>query len=214
MQHPITRIKNCGLASVEEAAHAIATGASFLGFVHYPPSPRHLPLAQITAITDQSQEQAKNVLVTVKPDDTLLQQISAIASLHYLQIHGITDIARIQEIRALAKKPLIIGLGVAGEEDIHIAHHIAPHADFLLFDYKTDQHGGSGQSFNWALLQNQHFSCPWFLAGGLTAKNVTDAITKTGATLVDVSSGIEEAPGKKSLKKIAAFNARVLNSRA
>jgi phosphoribosylanthranilate isomerase len=211
MARPI-QIKNCGLSSIEQAHMAIKSGAHFLGFVHHTASPRHLPLSAIASLTSQIGARAKNVIVVVKPDHALLEQIKNLRDIHYLQIHGVQEVAQLQAFRVMAAKKLIVAMGIANIDDITRAQALAPHADHLLLDHKTPQHGGSGSSFDWQLVKHNPLQKPWFLAGGLTAENVGEAMRVTGAKMLDVSSGIEDAPGKKSLEKIAAFNVAVLST--
>lgn len=211
----LVQIKNCGLACNADIDAALNSGANFLGFVHYAPSPRHLSLDDIEALSAHANQQSshsQNVIVTVNPEDALIEQINKLAHIHYLQVHGVTDIARASTISQRSSKPLILATGIQQAVDIQTAQALTPFADYLLLDYKTDQHGGSGKAFDWSLLKDVAFDIPWFLAGGLNVDNVVQALRVTGASMVDVSSGIELTPGKKSREKIAAFNATVLST--
>lgn len=208
------RIKNCGLASRIEVDMAMRSNASFVGFVHYPTSPRHLSLDVIASLAGQTSPDIGRVIVTVAPDDALLQQIAKLPAISHLQIHGVTDSARLHSIADLSTKPLIIAASIAGRDDIAQAQRLEQHADHILLDSKSAGHGGSGASFDWSLLTGASFKKPWFLAGGLNIDNIADALSTTRAPMIDVSSGIESAPGQKSLEKIAAFNAAVLSHSA
>ena len=188
--------------------HAVDTGASFVGFVHYAPSPRHLTPAQIGALYAQVPAPIARVIVLVDPDDALLANLP---KPDFWQVHNVSDPARIQAIAATTGVPVITAIRVRDAADMAQAAALEAVSAHLLFDtYHPTEIGGSGQSFDWSLLRGIALKKPWFLAGGLTAQNVAAALAQTGAPMVDVSSGIESAPGIKSLEKIAAFNKAVL----
>ena len=208
-------IKNCGLKRAQEIALAAATGASFVGLVYHPSSPRHLELPVMAALAATIPPPVKSVVVLVNPSDATLDVILKHFRPDYWQVHGITDAERITAIKEHTGIPVIAGVSVKTSEDILPAHHLATAADSILFDTRHDTlAGGSGEAFDWSLLTGINLPVPWFLAGGLTAENVARAIGITGAKAVDVSSGIEARPGEKSLEKIAAFNKAVLEPRA
>ncbi len=207
------RIKNCGLMTKADVHTATTHHASFIGLVHYAPSPRHLPLDGCAQLANAAPANVARVIVTVNPNDALLQDIARTPELTHVQVHGVSDAARLYSIAALSQKKLIVGVSVASAEDVVLAHTLEEMADHLLLDSKSEGHGGSGASFDWQLLKDTQFQKPWFLAGGLHAGNVAQALAITLAPMVDVSSGIEEAPGKKSAEKIAAFHAAVLSTR-
>ena len=201
------KIKNCGLKTSDAIVAAEMTGASFVGFVHHAPSPRHLPLEAIATLSKQTPESLKQVVVLVKPDDALIDAILKQIKPHFLQVHGVADPKRLADIRNRA--PLITAIGVSGKDDLAPASSCESVSDHLLFDGKTS---GSGEVFDWSVLSGLALKKPWFLAGGLNAGNVAAALAITHAPMVDISSGIESAPGIKSLEKIAAFNKAVLNA--
>ena len=205
----MTIIKNCGLKTIGDVAAAAAHGAEFVGFVHCEKSPRHLSLEAIRPLLDYARP-LRTVLVTVNPDEALLDATITRLRPDYLQVHGV-DVVRAQFIAAATRLPLIIGVAITSAADIATAQALEPYAAHLLLDAKES---GSGVAFDWSLLQDVQFQKPWFLAGGLNAANVAEAIRITGAPMVDVSSGIEASPGRKSAEKIAAFNAAVLNASA
>lgn len=207
-----TRIKNCGLMSRVETDIATLSGASFLGFVYCESSPRHLSLEAIGNLAAHTQEHVGRVLVCVRPDDALLERIADIATVSHLQVHGVTDSSRLHHIAGLSHKKLIAGVSITSAEDLHYAYALETVADHVLLDSKSDSHGGSGLAFDWRVLEGATMRKPWFLAGGLTCENVREALRITHAPMVDVSSGIESAPGEKSLEKIANFNAAVLDT--
>lgn len=204
------RIKNCGLKTREALVAAAMSGASFAGFVHHPPSPRHLPLAEIAALSAEAPDALAQVLVLVDPSDALLDDIQRHFRPHYLQLHNIREPARIRAIEERTAIAIITAITVNTRADLASATAFEEVSDHLLFDGKES---GSGEHFNWSLLSGMTLKKPWFLAGGLTVGNVGEALRITKAPMVDVSSGIEASPGVKSLEKIAAFNATVLNAR-
>ena len=204
-----TRIKNCGLTTLASIDCAITSGAAFVGFVHHEPSPRHVSLAQMTALRAHAASLIKTVAVLVNPTDELLATIATEVKPHFIQLHQVADGARIQSIEARFGIPIITVISVKSPSDLtHIAafEEISAH---LLFDAPV---AGSGHAFDWSLLKNLPLRKKWFLAGGLTAENVGQAIRITHAPMVDVSSGIEESLGVKSLEKIASFNQAVLSA--
>lgn len=202
----MTLIKNCGLKSLGELDMAARTGASFVGFVHHASSPRHLPLSDIAALRRQTM--LKSVVVMVNPTDTILDDVVALVKPDYLQIHKV-DAARAAMISERTRLPLILGVAMRSADDLHLAQALEPLAEHILLDAADS---GSGVAFDWNVLHGLQLQKPWFLAGGLTIGNVREAIQKTGAPMVDVSSGLEDAPGQKSLEKIAAFNRTVLQA--
>ncbi|MFO0069019.1 MAG: phosphoribosylanthranilate isomerase [Alphaproteobacteria bacterium] len=209
------RIKNCGLRHPSEIEAAAASGATFVGLVHHATSPRHLTLEAMSALASHIHAPVQSVVVLVDPSDAILQSITTKFLPDYWQIHGLTDAMRLREIHEITKIPVIAAVAVAEAKDIAQAQSLTTAASMLLFDTKHEAlAGGGGKAFDWELLSGLRLDVPWFLAGGLTAENVTTAIRITGAKLVDVSSGIESRPGEKSLEKIAAFNRAVLQTKA
>ena len=203
----MTLIKNCGLKTVMDMETAATTGASFIGFVHHAASVRHLEIPEMAALHIQKPATVKSAVVMVSPTDSLLDEITSIIRPDYLQIHKV-DAGRAAMISERTRLPLIIGIAMREPADLELAHTLEPLAAHLLLDAPES---GSGKAFDWGMLAGVHFAKPWFLAGGLTAQNVQEAMRITHAPMVDVSSGIEDAPGHKSLEKIAAFNRAVLH---
>ncbi len=204
------KIKNCGLKTPKAIACSVISGASFIGFVHHASSPRHLAPSEISALYPHVPKEVSKVLVLVDPTDALLDSLPAP---DFWQIHGVSDPKRIAAIHQRTRIPVISGMRVRSVEDIALAKALDAVSIHLLFDaYHEQEMGGSGLTFDWSLLSSFTPTRPWFLAGGLTAQNVTEAIRTTHAPMVDVSSGLEESAGIKSLEKIAAFNAAVLNA--
>ncbi len=200
-------IKNCGLKTPEAIKSAAASGASFVGFVHHAPSPRHLALDAIAKLFAQTPESLKKVIVLVNPIDKLLDDVFRRMTPDFLQVHQVMDPKRLTEIRKRA--PLITAISVRTKDDLTNVAALEAVSDHLLFDGKES---GSGEAFDWALLSGLTLTKPWFLAGGLTTANVAEALAISHAPMVDVSSGIERSLGVKSLEKIAAFNEAVMSA--
>jgi phosphoribosylanthranilate isomerase len=207
------RIKNCGLSTPESIDQAANTGASFVGFVHHAKSPRHLELPAMAALIAHTRKhtQLKTVAVLVDPDDALLTSITREVEPDFIQLHDVGSPSRITDIREQWAASIITAISVRGPADLASVELLDAVSAHLLFDAKSP---GSGQPFDWSLLTHIKPRKPWFLAGGLTPENVAEAIRITRAPMVDVSSGIESAPGQKSLEKIAAFNRAVLQPAA
>ncbi len=200
--------KICGLSTPETLAAAIGGGASHVGFVFFPPSPRNVTPEQAAALAAQVPSQVAKVGVLVDPDDALLDAAIAAGRLDAIQLHR-TPPQRAAAIRARFRREIWAAIPVKTRADLDAGRHFAEAADRLLYDAKTPDDaphpGGMGLRFDWALLDGIRHPLPWALSGGLSPANVADAIARTGATLVDVSSGVESAPGVKDVDKIAAF---------
>jgi len=202
-------VKICGLSTEETLAAALEAGADMVGFVHYPKSPRHVPLATAPALVGRVGGRAKKVLLTVDADDDLLAAAIHAFTPDILQLHGAETPARVAAIRGRFGRPVMKAIGLGTRADLT---QIAPYdevADLLLFDAQPADAaalpGGNGRAFDWALLRGQSFAKPWLIGGGLTPANVAAAIAATGAPGVDVSSGVESARGVKDIGKIAGF---------
>lgn len=201
---PVTA-KICGLSTPETLDAAIAGGASHVGFVFFPPSPRNIGFDQARALAARVPGHVTKVGVFVDPDDALLAAAIA-AGLDAVQLHKVTP-ERAAAIRG--RIPVWVAIAVKTSADLAAAAPFTGAADRILFDAKTPDSaalpGGMGLRFDWTLLQSYRHTQPWALSGGLDPVNVTEAIRVTGANLVDVSSGVESAPGIKDVDKIAAF---------
>lgn len=204
-----TAIKFCGLKDEVSLRTAVDAGAAYVGFVFFPASPRHLPLLEAAQLKARLPAHIKTVSVLVDADDTLLADVKAILDPAYVQLHGKETPERVRAIRALMPGTKIIkALRVRSGDDVAQAHAFSDVADMLLFDAKAPEGmlpGGNGLSFDWALLRGREFALPWMLSGGLNPDNVAQAIAQTGAAMVDVSSGVESAPGVKDAGLIRAF---------
>lgn len=207
----MTLVKICGLSTPESVAAAIEAGADLLGFVFYPRSPRNVTPDQAAELTKPVPAAVRTVALTVDADDALLETIAATMRPGLLQLHGHETPERVAEIRSRFGTPVMKVLSVASAEDVAKASAYEPVADMLMFDAKPPKEmkgalpGGNALRFDWQLLAGAHFGKPWLLAGGLTPDNVAEAIRTSGAPGVDVSSGVEDAPGRKSIPLIQAF---------
>jgi phosphoribosylanthranilate isomerase len=204
--------KICGITTPEALDAALSGGARFVGFVLFEPSPRHLSFEQAQTLIGRVNGRAETVIVTVDADDALLGAIKATLGPDYLQLHGRETPLRVAQAGQLVGAKTIKAVGVARREDLTQAAAFADAADMLMFDAKPPAGGlpgGNALAFDWGLLAGQRFAGAWFLSGGLTPENVGEATATSGAGFVDVSSGVESAPGLKDPSKIAQFLAAV-----
>ena len=210
----MTAIKICGLTTPDTLAAALDAGADFVGAVVFPKSPRHIAPDAAARLFERARGRAKIVAVTVDADDALLAEIARTLKPDLIQLHGSETPARAERVRAVTGAGVIKALPIRHGDDFAGADEWDYHADHLMFDAKPPAGsalpGGVGHSFDWTLLADRVFRHPWFLAGGLDPDNVAGALRITGAPMVDVSSGVESAPGVKDAGRIAAFirNAR------
>lgn len=202
------RVKICGLKTPGALRVASDAGAAYAGFVFFPKSPRNVSLAEARALAADAPAGLMKVALLVDPDDALVDEIAA-SPIDMIQLHGKEPPARVSEVRARAGLPVMKAVGVAVAEDLAQLDEYAAVADQLLVDAKPAPGdalpGGNGLAFDWRLLAGRSWNRPWMLAGGLTAGNVAEAIRLTGARQVDVSSGVERAPGEKDEAMIRAF---------
>lgn len=200
--------KICGLNDRAGLEAALAGRARFVGLVFFPKSPRHVTFDQAASLAAHARGRAEVVAVTVNADDALLQEIAARLAPDWLQLHGDEPPARIEAVRRFAKRGIIKAIPIARSEDFAAASAYDS-ADWLLFDAKAPPNaalpGGNGAAFDWRLLQGRAIAKPWFLSGGLDGSNLATAIVESGARAVDVSSGVEAAPGLKDALKISRF---------
>lgn len=204
-----TGVKICGLTTAQTLDAALDGGASFVGAVIFPKSPRHITPAEAATLFARARGRAKVVAVVVNPDDALLTEIAATLKPDLIQLHGSETPERGDEVRALTGAGIIKALAIRTADDFAPAVAWEPVADHLLFDAKPVEGsvlpGGVGARFDWSLLAGRSFARPWFLAGGLEPENIAEAVRISGAPMVDVSSGVESAPGVKDPSRIAAF---------
>lgn len=203
------QVKICGLGTAQAVEDAVSAGASYVGFVFFPRSPRHLTLQQAAALAGAVPVGVMKVALTVDADDAALDALTKQVPIDMLQLHGHEPPARVAEIRARYGLPVMKAVGVAEAADLAILDSYLTVADQILVDAKPPKDavlpGGNGLSFDWRLLQGRHWPRPWMLAGGLTPQNVAEAIRLTGAQQVDVSSGVEISPGVKDAARMSAF---------
>jgi phosphoribosylanthranilate isomerase len=203
--------KICGLKTPDAVDAAIAGGASLLGFVFYARSPRCIEPATAKQLATAVPPSVLRVGLIVDESDARIAEILAGCDLDVLQLHGSETPERVAEIRARFGKQVIKAIPVSEAADLDRAAAYGSVADYLMFDAKPPKAmanalpGGNALSFDWSLLGNRRFALPWFLAGGLTPENLTEAVRISGAPLIDVSSGVEDRPGEKNVSKIKAF---------
>ena len=203
------RVKICGLTRPPDLSAALEAGANYVGLVFFPKSPRHLSLDVAASLAVAVPPGVAKVALVVDADDAALDALLARVPIDILQLHGHESPARVAEIRARTGLPVMKAVGVADAGDLPTLDAHAQVADMLLIDAKpprgADLPGGNGLAFDWRLIARRRWPVPWMLAGGLRPGNVAEAIRLTGAQQVDVSSGVENAPGQKDALKMAAF---------
>ena len=206
---PGIRVKICGLTRPEDVSAVADAGAAYAGFVFFPKSPRNVTIEQARHLAVEVPVGVAKVALVVNADDALLDAITAAVPLDILQLHGSESPKRVSEVRSRYGLPVMKAVGVADQEDVAALDLYAEVADLILVDAKppknADLPGGNGVSFDWRLISARRWSKPWMLAGGLTPDNVAEAIALTGAKQVDVSSGVETAPGVKDAGVIQEF---------
>ncbi len=201
-------VKICGLSTAESVQTAIAAGADFVGFIFYARSPRNVSLQQAAHLAELARGRAKIVALIVDASDAEIHAIQDAVKPDYFQAHGAETPTRVAEIVRLTSTPVIKAIKVATGDDIASAAGFVGKATFILFDAKAPESlvnalpGGNGLSFDWGLVAGNN---GFMLSGGLTPDNVVEAIVVTGAPMVDVSSGVESAPGVKDLGLIRKF---------
>ncbi len=202
-------IKICGLSTPETVGAAVSAGASHIGFVHFAKSPRHVEPDQIKALAAHAPAHVEKVAVVVDPTDEMLGELVGTGAITALQLHGKENPQRAAAIRQRFGLPVWKAIAVKTRADIDSASAYVGAVDRLLFDAKTPEGaalpGGMGLRFDWTLLRGLAIPAPWGLSGGLSSDNVVEAIRISGAPLIDISSGVESAPGIKSVDKIMAF---------
>lgn len=208
-----TEVKICGLKTADTLAVALDAGADYVGLVFFPPSPRHVDDLHLARdLADQARGRAKIVALTVDADDALIDQLAADVRPDIFQLHGSETVARTSEIHARTGLQVMKVIKVRDAADADAARAYATPdgpCPMVLFDAKAPPGaklpGGNGLAFDWRHLEAVPAAIPYMLSGGLTAENVADAIRLTRARAVDVSSGVERAPGDKDPERIRAF---------
>jgi phosphoribosylanthranilate isomerase len=201
------KVKICGVRTPAILDAVAEEGADFVGLVFYPKSPRHLALDQASALRQAARGKIKTVAVLVDPGDRLIDDVVETVQPDWLQLHGSESPERVADIKSRASIPIIKAIAVSGPNDVLKARRYAGIADTILFDAKADAGaaipGGNGVPFDWRALEG--FAEPFALSGGLTPDIVGEAIRITGTTMVDVSSGVERAPGEKDPELVRRF---------
>ena len=203
------RVKICGLRTPADVTAVAQAGAAYAGFVFFAKSPRNVTLPEARLAALAAPPGLAKVALMVDADDATLDAIVEAVPLDMLQLHGHETPDRVAQVRARYGLPVMKAIGLADEGDLPAIFEFSTVADQILIDAKpprgADLPGGNGLSFDWRLLAGRRWLRPWMLAGGLTAENVAEAVRLTGARQVDVSSGVESAPGVKDAARIAAF---------
>lgn len=202
-------VKICGLSTPETLDVALAAGADMVGFVFFPPSPRHISLTTAQDLGKRTSGRALKVALSVDADDATLENSIEALLPDILQLHGKESIARVRDIKARFRLPVMKVIGVETKADIAQLAGYAAVADRILFDARAPKDatrpGGLGVPFDWHLLEGLALDVPFMVSGGLNPGNVAEALRITGAPGVDVSSGVESAPGVKDPELIRAF---------
>lgn len=202
------RIKICGLTRKQDIREAVIAGASYIGLVFFEKSPRHVSPELARELALEAPVGIVKVGLFVNPDDALLESILKIVPLDMIQLHGSESPERVQEIKARFRLPIMKAFGISDASDLEkLADYDV--VDQFLLDAKPPKDavlpGGNGVAFDWDLLKNMKIDKPWLLAGGLSPQNIAEAVEKTGALQVDVSSGVESAPGIKDKDLMESF---------
>jgi phosphoribosylanthranilate isomerase len=213
MSDPVI-IKICGIKTSEMLETTIKAGADMVGFMHFPRSPRHATIEQIGSLISEARGRIQTCVVLVNPDNSCVAEVAALGP-DWIQLHGPETPHRVEAIRAEAGVEIIKALPIGSAQDVaHVADFVDV-ADRILLDAKppkgADRPGGLGDSFDWTLLEGLDPSIPFMLSGGLTPQTVAEAIRSVRPLGVDVSSGVESAPGVKDKRLVEAF---IRNARA
>lgn len=205
----MAQVKICGLKTPQDIAAAVEAGAQYTGFVFFPKSPRAVSVDQARDLAGHVPTGVMRVGLFVDPDDALLDHTLATVPLDMIQLHGKETPDRVAQVKSRFGLPVMKAMGIASSADLDQIWDYGLTADMLLIDAKPPRDaelpGGNGLAFDWRLLVGRRFLKPWLLAGGLNPDNVAQAIRLTGAPGVDVSSGVESAPGTKDPDLIRAF---------
>lgn len=208
MTNPVS-VKICGLATVDDVRACADAGANYMGLVFFEKSPRNITIPAARELALAAPLGLAKVALVVNPSDAELDAITGTVPLDMLQLHGRETPERVAEVKARYGLPVMKAVGIADGDDLPKLESYFGVADQILVDAKPPKGGelpgGNGLSFDWRLIAGRRWPCPWMLAGGLTAENVAEAVKMTGAKQVDVSSGVEDAPGLKNAEFIQKF---------
>jgi phosphoribosylanthranilate isomerase len=205
----MTEIKICGLREAETLDAALEAGADYVGLVFFGPSPRNVPLAEPAALAERARGRARIVALGVNPDEALLAEIAASVRPDAVQFHGSESPDFIAAFRAVFPGEAWKAILVEDAADLEAARAYLPVVDHILFDARPPREatrpGGNGAAFDWTILSGLDLGKPFVLSGGLNPDNVVEAVRVAGPSVVDVSSGVESAPGVKDPANIRAF---------
>ena len=203
------RCKLCGLTTLDDISAAVWADASYIWFVFFLGSPRNLEIQAANLLLEATPKHVTKVGLVVDADNNFLDRLTSSACLDMLQLHGNETYQRVAEVKARYGLSVMKAVGISNLGDVRDAQHYGEVADQLLLDAKpnsvSDLPGGNGISFDWNLLAGSSWKVPWMLAGGLNPNNVASAVKLSGARQVDVSSGIETAPGKNNAELMSEF---------
>lgn len=203
-------VKICGINEPRSLQAAVGHGARYIGFVFYEPSPRYIAPNIASQLAWQVGTTSRIVGLFVEPSDGFLDDVVSQTPLNMIQLHGDETPGRVAEIRARYSIPVMKAFRIGEKADFKPVASYERVADWFLFDARPPKNvaalpGGTGIAFDWQLMAGQQFNRPWMLAGGLNADNLRAAVETTGAGTIDVSSGVEQAPGRKDPDKITAL---------
>jgi len=205
----MTEAKICGIKTRDALAAALDGGADYVGFVFFPPSPRHLDMSTARSLAEEARGKTRIVALTVDADDAVLDEIANVIAPDFFQLHGSETLERVADVKAKFARKIIKAIPVRTSDDASAARTYTKVADLILFDAKApsdaSRPGGHGRTFDWTALAAISQEIPFMLSGGLTPGNVEDAVRLTRPQAVDVSSGVETSPGVKDADLIRRF---------
>ena len=208
MANPVS-VKICGISTLDDVRACAGAGANYIGLVFFEKSPRNITIPAARDLALAAPMGLAKVALVVNPSDAELDAITGTVPLDMIQLHGRETPERVTEVKARYGLPVMKAVGIADANDLPKLESYFGVADQILVDAKPPKGGelpgGNGLSFDWRLIAGRRWPCPWMLAGGLTPENVAEAVKMTGTKQVDVSSGIEDAPGQKNAELIQKF---------
>jgi phosphoribosylanthranilate isomerase len=208
MANPLS-VKICGISTVDDVRACAGAGANYMGLVFFEKSPRNITIPAARDLALAAPVGLAKVALVVNPSDAELDAIAGTVPLDMIQLHGRETPERVAEVKARYGLPVMKAVGIADANDLPKLESYFGVADQILVDAKPPKGGelpgGNGLSFDWRLIAGRRWPCPWMLAGGLTPENVAEAVKMTGTKQVDVSSGVEDAPGQKNAELIQKF---------
>tara|TARA_B100000780_G_scaffold127008_1_gene89025 strand:- start:138 stop:776 length:639 start_codon:yes stop_codon:yes gene_type:complete len=203
------RVKICGLTTLGTLSAAVASGASYVGFVFFEKSPRHLRIKQASIMAESVPTGICKTALVVDPTDQELDTLLGAVPIDMIQLHGHETAERVSEVKQRFGLPVMKAVGISDETDLNQLNEYSRVSDQILVDAKPPKDanipGGNGLAFDWRLIAGRRWPTPWMLAGGLTNKNVAEAARLTGARQFDVSSGVETLTGVKDIQLISDF---------